>query len=92
MWRNLQRHEVIRSGGEVNCLLAGLPAMDFQPLTLRIVICPEARECPERHRRSFRAWQHGLRLYSALELLVQPLDCIGNRYKDGGADVRLRFS
>ena len=42
MWRDLQRHEVIVSGGEVNWLIDGLVASVCQPSTLRMLICPEA--------------------------------------------------
>ena len=39
MWRNLQRHEVIESGGEVNWLIDGpcgerLPAIDLAHIDL----------------------------------------------------------
>ena len=43
---------------------------------------------PEQHGRGLGVGQDGLGLDAAPELLVQPLDGVGNRYEMGGADVR----
>jgi hypothetical protein len=57
-----------------------------------MVICPEASSAPEQHGGGFSAGQHGLSLDPALELLVQSLDRVRNRYESPGADVWPRFS
>jgi hypothetical protein len=48
MWPNLQRHEVIGSGSEVNCLIDGryerLPAIDLAHVDLT-----GGEQCPEQH-------------------------------------------
>ena len=44
-----------------------------------------SKQRPEEHGRSFSGRQHGLRLDATLELLMQPLDCVRNRYEDCGA-------
>ena len=60
------------------------------PSTLRMVICPEASSAQN----SMRGFgdEHGLEFDPALELLVQSLDGVRNRYDSSGADVWLRFS
>src|SRR3954453_20676842 len=70
IWRNLQRHEVIVSGSDVNRLIDGwrnerLPAIDFTHVDL-----PGSEQRPEQHGRSFCRWEHGLRFDPTLELLV----------------------
>ncbi len=69
--------------GEVNRDLGadglgeGLPAVDLTHGDL-----PRRQQRPEQHRRGFRGRQHGLRLDATLELLVEALDRVGNRYED----------
>src|SRR5271165_624566 len=72
------RMRVIGSGSEVNRCLFGrllceaLPSIDFAHGDLS-----RSKQGPEQHRRRLGRGQHGLRLDTALELLVQPLDRVG---------------
>src|SRR5215218_9563672 len=77
VWRGLREHQGIVSSGEVNWLsdwACGdrLPAIDLAHVDL-----PGGKQRPEQHGRGIGRRQHGLGLDSSLELLVQPLDCVG---------------
>ena len=58
----------------------GLPTIDLAHGDLT-----GGEQCPEQHGGGLRRGQHRLCLDAALELLVQPLDRIGNWYEDRGA-------
>ena len=78
MWRNLQRHEVIFSGSEVNWLIDELCGERLPAINLAHVDLARGEQCPEQHGGGFSGRQHGLRLYPSFELLVQSFDRIGS--------------
>ena len=85
MWRHLQRGEVIASCSKVNALNDWLRGKCLPSVHLAHGDLTGGDQGPEQHGGRLRRRQHGLRLDAALELLVQPLDGIGNRYEDCGA-------
>ena len=54
MWRNLQRHKVIGSGGEVNWLINGLDRERLPAIDLAHVDLAGSEQRPEQHRRGVR--------------------------------------
>ena len=70
MWRNLQRREVIVSGGEVNRLIDGPCGKRLPSIDLTHVDLPGGEERPEQHGGSLCRWEHGLRFDPSFELLV----------------------
>jgi hypothetical protein len=64
-------------------VIEGFPAIDLAHLDLA-----GCEQGSEQHRHGLRRGQHGLRLDSAAEFLVQPLDRIRNRYAILGARFR----
>jgi hypothetical protein len=90
-WRSLRDIEGIRSGCEVNRPIGGrcgkrLLAVDFAHGDLA-----GGKQSPEQHGGGIGGGQHGLGLDPPLELLVQPLDGVRNRYESLGAEVWLQF-
>jgi hypothetical protein len=76
-WLGLRSDEDTWSGSEVNRLISevlveGFPAVDFSHGDLT-----RGEQRSEQHGGSFGRRQHRLCLDAALELLVEPLDCIG---------------
>src|SRR6059058_5003697 len=67
MWRNLRRHEVILSGGEVNWLIDGLCGERLPTIDLAHVDLTGGEQRPEQHGRGVCGRQHGLRLDPSLE-------------------------
>jgi hypothetical protein len=78
-WRSgdLQRGDVIASRSKVNALNGWLLGECLPTVNLAHGDLTGCQECPEQHRRRLRRRQHGLRLDTAFELLVQSLDGIG---------------
>ena len=74
MWRDLRQDEGIVLGCEVNWLIDEVGAEGLPTIDLAHVDLAGGEQRPEQHRSCVRGRQHGLRLDSSLELLVQPLD------------------
>jgi hypothetical protein len=79
-WRILREHEGIVSGCEVNRLIAGLYGERLPSIDLANVDLSRGKQHPEQHGCGVCLRQYGLRLDPSLELIVQPLDCIGGAH------------
>src|SRR6516225_5079611 len=73
-WRVFERHQVIRSCGEVNDRIGRLLGETLPAVDLAHCYLSRGEQRPEQHGGGFGAGQDGLGFDAALELLVQALD------------------
>jgi hypothetical protein len=74
-WHGLRLDEDIGSGSKVNRLINEVLVAGFPASTFRMVMT-SGEQRPEQHGGSFGRRQHRLWLDAALELLMEPFDCI----------------